>query len=313
MNNAQEVIVGQLVAAVAGASALPLLVIHGSRARGDARLDSDLDLLAWAPDDRAIDFYSINRAAAHATGFEVEVMDGRVAIHSAPTTVFSALTEGVVAVDPDAYWPQLLALRNRIAVGAAQEDISLRGRVHALFARVATRGPTAIVSGTPNALSRKAWRQLDQLSLHLTSLDEAERGVRPRTDEPALGSLGACLERLLRLGFRRLHPHESVPQSVVWEWTLCQREVPRAAFAACERACATARCLQTVDGVSRHNVPLALRTLRSNVGEFLVGLDSLWGQARNDWKGPTVSAQYSMCVDNPREGSSGTSATARSA
>lgn len=67
----RDELVAQLSAALAGRGDVHLAVLFGSRARGGARADSDVDLAVWAP---GVDLLALGAELANALGVEVDVV-----------------------------------------------------------------------------------------------------------------------------------------------------------------------------------------------------------------------------------------------
>jgi predicted nucleotidyltransferase len=103
-----------------------MAVLYGSRARGDDRRGSDIDLLVDFRDDGRASTSELGRRLAEATGAPVDVARLSRVRSEAPLLVLQALDEGRVLVDREDRWPELL--RTRAAVARAARRQMSRGR-----------------------------------------------------------------------------------------------------------------------------------------------------------------------------------------
>jgi predicted nucleotidyltransferase len=110
-----------------------LAVLYGSTARGEDRLDSDVDLLV----EFALDASRVERALAirleRAVGRHVDVARLQSARHTAPLLVLQALDEGRVIVDRGGRWDSLTRERPRIEKAAASAHELVREQAAAAF------------------------------------------------------------------------------------------------------------------------------------------------------------------------------------
>src|SRR5262245_3669098 len=93
-------------------------VLFGSRARGDEREDSDVDLLVRFRDQA--DAHQLEARLSKRLGFVVQIVDSKDA-KSAPRLLAEIIREGRVIVDREGDWPRLRSQRNRIKHAAARE------------------------------------------------------------------------------------------------------------------------------------------------------------------------------------------------
>jgi predicted nucleotidyltransferase len=112
-----------------------LAVLFGSRARGDERPDSDVDLLVELEEGTvARRMELVNRLEA-ALGLPVEVVTVDAA-RRAPVLLADAIEDGRVLVDRDDGWVQLLQGYPGVSRAAQVADMALRERAAAAIAEL---------------------------------------------------------------------------------------------------------------------------------------------------------------------------------
>ena len=112
-----------------------MAVLYGSRARGDERPDSDVDLLVVLDDDAISRQVALERRLEEALGLSVHltvVVDAR----RAPLLLVSAIEDGRVLVDRDGDWQALQADYLSIARAANSADKALRANARAAIAEL---------------------------------------------------------------------------------------------------------------------------------------------------------------------------------
>lgn len=107
-----------------------LAVLYGSRARGDERRGSDVDLLVDFRDDRSASTSALARRLEEAVGERVDVARLSRVRKEAPLLVLQALDEGRVLVDREGRWNELLGARETVA-RAARRQMSRERRLAA--------------------------------------------------------------------------------------------------------------------------------------------------------------------------------------
>lgn len=108
-----------------------LAVMYGSTARGDDRLDSDVDVLVELHDDAPTAAKDLAMRLDDAVDRNVDITRlGRALVH-APLLVLQAIDEGRVLVDRDERWPSLVRERTRIAQAARREQRTAREKASA--------------------------------------------------------------------------------------------------------------------------------------------------------------------------------------
>lgn len=112
-----------------------LAVLFGSRARGDERSDSDVDLLVELADGRASRRLGLERRLEAALGLPVRVVTVTAAERS-PLLLSEAIEDGRPIVDRDDRWKALKARHAEIAVAADAADAELRERAAAAIAEL---------------------------------------------------------------------------------------------------------------------------------------------------------------------------------
>lgn len=113
-----------------------LAVLFGSRARGDDRPDSDIDILVSLRESRVLAMASLTRRLEEALAWPVQLVALEAAAR-APMLLADALEEGRVLVDRDGEWEQLQRRSSAIGDLALREDIALRRRAAAAIAALA--------------------------------------------------------------------------------------------------------------------------------------------------------------------------------
>jgi predicted nucleotidyltransferase len=112
-----------------------LAVLYGSRARGDERPDSDVDLLVVLGDSSIFRQIALEHRLGDALGLSVHlavVADAR----RSPGLLASAIEDGRVLVDRDGDWRTLLADYPSIARAADAADMALRASAKAAIAEL---------------------------------------------------------------------------------------------------------------------------------------------------------------------------------
>lgn len=114
-----------------------LAVVYGSVARGDARADSDIDLLVEFADDHPTAAVALAVRLERAVGRELDIARlGRVEPR-APLLVLQALDEGRVVLDRDGRWPELMERHPAIAARARRANKVRRERAVEALATLA--------------------------------------------------------------------------------------------------------------------------------------------------------------------------------
>lgn len=117
-----------------------MAALYGSRARGDERPDSDVDLLVVLDDDAIFRQLALERRLGDALGLPVHlaVVDNA---RRSPMLLVSAIEDGRVLVDRDGGWQALQAEYPLIARAADAADLALRASARAAIAELtASRG-----------------------------------------------------------------------------------------------------------------------------------------------------------------------------
>lgn len=107
-----------------------LAVLFGSRARGDERPDSDLDLLIDLEEDTVSKRMELVDRLEAALGLPVQVVTVRVA-RRAPVLLADAIEDGRVLVDRSEGWAQLVRDYPAVSQAAVVADARLRERAAA--------------------------------------------------------------------------------------------------------------------------------------------------------------------------------------
>jgi predicted nucleotidyltransferase len=116
-----------------------LAVLFGSRARGDERPDSDVDLLVELDEDTVSRRMDVVSRLEAALGLPIQIVTVPAA-RRAPVLLADAIEDGRVLVDRDESWAALLRDYPAVSRAAAAEDEALRERAAAALAALA-EGP----------------------------------------------------------------------------------------------------------------------------------------------------------------------------
>jgi predicted nucleotidyltransferase len=116
-----------------------LAVLFGSRARGDERPDSDVDLLVELVDARASRRLALASRLESALGLGVELVPLTAAERS-PLLLADVIEDGRAIVDRDGRLPDLQRRRPEIARAAAAADTDLRAAAAAAIAELSAPG-----------------------------------------------------------------------------------------------------------------------------------------------------------------------------
>lgn len=111
-------------------------MLFGSRARGDERPDSDIDLLVELEDASLVRRMDLVDRIEAATGLEAQVVALDMA-RRAPVLLADAIEDGRVLVDRGDRWAMLVDDYPAIAKEAAAADAALRDRATAALAELA--------------------------------------------------------------------------------------------------------------------------------------------------------------------------------
>lgn len=112
-----------------------LAVLFGSRARGDERPDSDIDILVELEEDTVSRRMELVDRLEAALGLPVQVVPVRVA-RRAPVLLADAIEDGRVLVDRDDGWARLLQGYPGVSRAAQVADMALRERAAAAIAEL---------------------------------------------------------------------------------------------------------------------------------------------------------------------------------
>jgi predicted nucleotidyltransferase len=112
-----------------------LAVLYGSRARGDERPDSDVDLLVVIKGDSVWRRMELERILEAELGLPVQIV-ALDSIHKAPIFLADAIEDGRVLLDREGSWPEILADYPSIAQAADVADAALRKRAQAAIAEL---------------------------------------------------------------------------------------------------------------------------------------------------------------------------------
>lgn len=112
-----------------------LAVLYGSRARGDDRAGSDVDLLMVIRKDSIFRQMDLERLLESELDLPVQIV-ALESVRRAPTFLADVIEDGQVLVDRDRAWPELLADYPSIARAAAVADAELRVRAQAAIAEL---------------------------------------------------------------------------------------------------------------------------------------------------------------------------------
>lgn len=103
-----------------------LAVLYGSMARGDERLDSDVDVLVELREDTPVTARGLAMRLEEAVGRHVDITRLSRAREHVPLLVLQVLDEGRVLVDRDERWPSLVRERRHIARAARRAQSTAR-------------------------------------------------------------------------------------------------------------------------------------------------------------------------------------------
>jgi predicted nucleotidyltransferase len=122
-------------------SNIAFAALYGSMARGDERLDSDVDVLVQFRKERELATMELAMRLEHALDRRVDVTSLDRVRETAPLLVLFAIDEARVLVDRDDVWPLLCAQRARFERrAAAQLDVDRRAAA-ASFERLLSEPP----------------------------------------------------------------------------------------------------------------------------------------------------------------------------
>ncbi len=110
--------------------AVAFAVLFGSRARGDERPDSDVDLIVRFR--KRTDHRELESRLSRRMNLHVQVVDFKDA-KAAPRLLSEVLREGRVIVDREDAWSQLTASRNRIWHAASRENRDIERQFEKAF------------------------------------------------------------------------------------------------------------------------------------------------------------------------------------
>jgi predicted nucleotidyltransferase len=116
-----------------------LAVLYGSRARGDERPDSDVDLLMVIKGDSVSRQNDLERSLEAELELVVQIV-ALDSIRKAPIFLADVIEDGQVLLDRDGRWPELLAEYPSIAHAAAVADADLRIRAQVAIAELRETG-----------------------------------------------------------------------------------------------------------------------------------------------------------------------------
>lgn len=111
-------------------------MLFGSRARGDERPDSDIDLLVELDDDSFRRQMELVGRLEAAVGLEVQLVEVDVA-RRAPVLFADAIEDGRVLIDRNERWVSLLDEYPAVSEAAVAADAALRERAAAAIAELA--------------------------------------------------------------------------------------------------------------------------------------------------------------------------------
>lgn len=111
-------------------------MLFGSRARGDERPDSDIDLLVELDDESLVRRMDLVGRLEEAVGLRVQLVT-LDAVRSAPVLLADAIEDGRVLVDRDDVWIGLLDDYPAISQAAVVADAALRERASSALAELA--------------------------------------------------------------------------------------------------------------------------------------------------------------------------------
>jgi uncharacterized protein len=112
-----------------------LAVLFGSRARGDERPDSDVDLMVVFDEDTVVRQLELARRLEAALGLPVQIVSAEDA-RAAPVMLADAIEDGRVLVDRDGDWARLLHDYPALAKAATRADAQLRERARAVVTQL---------------------------------------------------------------------------------------------------------------------------------------------------------------------------------
>lgn len=121
-------LLGQLRALLRTERSVRMAVLYGSRARGDARPDSDIDLLVAFADPKP-PVWAVQSRLAVALERDLQIVDLEVAERS-PMLLADVLEEGRVLVDRDRRWDEMLSTAPRVfeAAESAERALAVKRR-----------------------------------------------------------------------------------------------------------------------------------------------------------------------------------------
>jgi predicted nucleotidyltransferase len=98
-----------------------LAVLYGSRARGDDRAGSDIDVLVDFRDNETASVSTLARRLESELGVAVDVARFARVRKEAPLLLLQVLDEGRVLADREELWPQLVRAREKVARAARRQ------------------------------------------------------------------------------------------------------------------------------------------------------------------------------------------------
>jgi predicted nucleotidyltransferase len=128
-----NVLVDRLRVILGADPTLTLVLLHGSRARGGARPDSDIDLIVDAWDSSNEHLLGIGHQIQDKLGITVEIAPLADERMHAPAMLLDALDHGVAVIDRADAYAHLHASRHAIEADALSETASRREAVIQAF------------------------------------------------------------------------------------------------------------------------------------------------------------------------------------